>query len=230
MLFFAAIIPAQATMIKIYVGNGTGFFVNREGYIVTNEHVVSYCKQLTVSGIGGTRTATVLAHDQVNDLALLKIPASNTPFGIFSSLKTPLAKGDRVVIVGFPGTAVDAVTRDSKILTLDVPGGQGKWLGLGNVLEQGNSGGPLMDTSGNIIGVTSAHGTLLTYNKATKAEISRENFGMAITLPVLEKFLQQAHVRYQTADTDMYIPTSHITDAAREYIVKVRCEFRTEVR
>jgi len=220
----------HAATIKVYIGNGTGFYVSREGHIVTNQHVVSYCKRLTVTGVSGTQEASVIARDQTNDLALLKVSARNAPFGIFSSQKTPLATGDRAVIVGFPGASMTPVVRESEIVRPEVPGREGKWLGLGDVLEQGNSGGPLLDDSGNIIGVVSAKAVLMVYNKATQEEVSRENFGAAIALPVVEKFLQRNGVDYETADTDMYLPTEHIAENARQYIVKVQCEYKTEVR
>jgi len=222
--------PACATQIKIYIGNGTGFYVSREGHIVTNQHVVSYCKRLTVTGAEGTREASVIARDQANDLALLKVAAMNAPFGTFSSRKVSLATGDRAVIIGFPGAQMTPVVRESEIIRPEVPGSDGKWLGLGDVLEQGNSGGPLLDTSGNIIGVVSAKAMLLTYNKATHEEIERQNFGAAIALPIVEKFLERNGVDYQTADTDVYLPTEHIAADAREYIVKVQCEYKTEIR
>jgi len=229
-LLLALTTAACAEVVKIYIGNGTGFYVSREGHIVTNQHVVSYCQRLSVTGVGGTREASVIARDQVNDLALLKVATMNAPHGSFSSQKTLLATGDRAVIIGFPGTQVTPVVRESEIVRPEVPGSAGKWLGLGDVLEQGNSGGPLLDTSGNIIGVVSAKAMLLTYNKATHEEIERQNFGAAIALPVVEKFLQRNGVNYHTADTDVYLPTEHIAADAQEYIVKVQCEYKTEVR
>jgi S1-C subfamily serine protease len=222
--------PSHAALIKTYVGNGTGFYVSDDGYILTNQHVVPYCKRLTVSGATGTREATVVARDSTNDLALLKAAVTGSPFGVFSSQKTSLAKGDRVVIVGFPGASVDPVTRDSEIQRVDVPGVRTRWIGLGDVVEKGNSGGPVFDSAGNIIGVVSARAELLTYNKKTKEEVAREDFGAAIALPLVENFLSRSGVRYRISDSDMYLPTSHITANAVEFLVKVRCEYKTEVQ
>jgi S1-C subfamily serine protease len=226
---FVGMTSAHATQIKIYISNGTGFFVSSNGYIITNEHVVPSCQRLIVSGISGAREAKVVARDQESDLALLKVNVKNVPFGHFSSQEMPILKGDRAVVVGFPGASTDPVTRDSEIVRTDVPR-SGKWLALDDVLEHGNSGGPVFDTSGNIMGVVSAKAQLLTYNAATKQEVSREDFGAAIAAPTVEKFLEKNGVRYQTADTDIILPTDHITEAAREYIVKVRCEYKTERR
>lgn len=222
--------PAHATQIKTYFGNGTGFFVSSEGHIITSEHVVSYCQRLNVMTAMGVKEAKVIARDIKNDLALLKTESMNMPYGRFSSLKIPLAKDDRVVIVGFPGTATDPVTRDTEIVSPKGPRGEDKWLELGDVVEQGNSGGPLFDTTGNVVGVISAKAVLYTVNAATREEISRERFGIAIASPVVQKFLSKNRVNNETADTDLYLPTEHITASARDMLVKVQCEYKTEVR
>lgn len=237
-LFVAAIIAlpticlsiAHATQIKTYFTNGTGFFVSRFGHVITNAHVVSYCKRLNITGAGGMREAKVIARDNENDLALLKIEAMNTPFGRFSSFKVPLAEHDRAVIVGFPGKHMDTVTRDTEVFRPIGPRGYEKWVQLGDVLEEGNSGGPLFDTSGNIIGVVSAKAALVTINADTREQIRSEDFGMALAVPVVEDFLRKNRVSYETADTDIYLPTDHITALGRQFVVKVRCEYKTEVR
>jgi S1-C subfamily serine protease len=226
--FYAS--AAGAAQLKIYSNNGTGFFVHPSGYLVTNEHVVSYCKRLTVAGAMGVIPAKIIARDKTNDLALLKIDARNMPVGRFSTFKTPMEKGDRAVIVGFAGADTDAVTRDTQVMSTKGPSGEDKFIQLGDVLERGNSGGPLFDTSGNIIGVITAKAVLHTVNKVTREKLSTEYFGVAIAVPVVEAFLARNHIRAQMADTDIYLPTGHIASNARAFVVKVQCEYKTEVR
>lgn len=221
----------HAGQYKIFVGNGTGFVVSGQGHIVTNQHVVEYCEELNVRGAGGAPyPAQVIARDMKNDLALLKINAVFNRFAQFRSFKEPLKPDDRVVVVGFPKESRDAVTHEARIISPKGPRGEAQWLLLSDVLEQGNSGGPLFDSAGNIVGVTTAKAVTYSYNTATPQDVTKSEYSVALAAPVVQDFLRRYKVRFETADNGIYLPAGEITQNARAYTLHVRCEYKTELR
>lgn len=225
---------ASAGQLKIFINSGTGFVVSSDGYIVTNQHVVNYCEKIIISGVGiQASEAHVTARDADDDLALLKANAVMPNVGQFSTFRDPLKTGDRALIVGYPGQAAlkgETVTRETQILETKGPQGEDKWVQLGDVVEQGNSGGPLMDTTGNIIGVVSAKVMTYTYRKDQPENGTTRQFGVAIAVPVVENFLDHNGIHYRTSDSGDFLSADRITDNAHRFVVNVRCEYKTELR
>jgi serine protease Do len=140
------------------MGEGSGFFISADGYVVTNNHVVQNAKSVTVTTIDGkTLDAKVVGTDPKTDLALLKVnEAGDYPFVAFSK-ETPRI-GDWVVAIGNPyglgGTVtagiISAEGRDigdgpyDRFLQIDAP------------INRGNSGGPTFNTKGEVVGVNTA--------------------------------------------------------------------------
>ena len=140
------------------IGEGSGFFISADGYIVTNNHVVQNAKTVTVTmDDGKVLDAKVVGTDPKTDLALLKVnEAGDYPFVPFAS-KAPRV-GDWVVAIGNPyglgGTAtagiVSAEGRDigdgpyDRFLQIDAP------------INKGNSGGPAFNEEGQVVGVNTA--------------------------------------------------------------------------
>jgi len=145
--------------------SGTGFAIGN-GYLVTNYHVVEKAKSIRVKGINGSfdysYTATVAATDKNNDLAILKISDSKyNGFGTIPyRLKTSTSDvGEDVFVLGYPLTT----TMGEEIkLTTGVISSKTGFQGdvstyqISAPVQPGNSGGPLFDGKGNIIGVVSA--------------------------------------------------------------------------
>lgn len=226
--------PAQAGELKIFISSGTGFVVSPDGYVVTNLHVVNYCQRITITGPGvAASEARIITRNGDDDLALLKINAMTPNVGQFSSFREPLKTGDRALIVGYPGEAAmrgETVTRETEIQNIKGPRGEDKWIQLGDVVEQGNSGGPLLDTAGNIIGVVSARVVTYTYRVDAPQDGTKREFGVAVAVPVVQHFLEGSGVRYRTSDTGDYLSADRITDDAHRFVVNVRCEYKTELR
>ena len=140
------------------MGEGSGFFVSADGYIVTNNHVVDHAKTVTVTTQDGkTLDAKVVGTDPKTDLALIKVNKSGDyPFVAFSK-ETPQI-GDWVVAIGNPyglgGTVtagiISAEGRDigdgpyDRFLQIDAP------------INRGNSGGPTFNMKGEVVGVNTA--------------------------------------------------------------------------
>ncbi len=140
-------------------GMGSGFIVDAEGHIVTNHHVIKDASEITVILKDGTRLpATVKGHDARTDLAVLKVehdqPLPQVTFGDANSARV----GDWVVAVGSPYGLGGTVT--AGIISArgrDIQSGQyDDYLQIDAPINRGNSGGPLFDGSGRVIGVNTA--------------------------------------------------------------------------
>lgn len=169
--------------------SGSGFAIGRN-YIVTNHHVIDGAKTISIKGINGNfdnqYTAEVIASDRNNDLALLKITDSR--FTAFTNIpyaaKTTLSDvGEEIFVLGYPLTS----TMGEEIkLTTGVISSRSGFQGdiasyqISAPVQPGNSGGPLFDSKGNLIGVVSA--------KHTQAE----NAGYAVKTSYLKILLDNA--------------------------------------
>ena len=143
---------------------GTGFAL-KDNYIVTNYHVVDGAKSISILGVNGSfnksYSADVIASDKNNDLAILKvngvtIPSANIPY----SVKTNTAEvGEEVFVLGYPLTSTMG---DEIKLTTGVVSSKSGFQGdvslyqISAPIQPGNSGGPLFDSKGNVIGIVSA--------------------------------------------------------------------------
>ena len=145
--------------------SGTGFAL-KGGYILTNYHVVEEANTINVYGIGGDFTtgikATVIGSDKSNDLALLKIsgsiPASfnSVPYGFKSKIADV---GEDVYVLGYPLTATmgEEVKLTNGIISARTGfDGDVSQYQISAPVQPGNSGGPLIDYNGNVIGVVCA--------------------------------------------------------------------------
>ena len=152
--------------IKPKKSSGTGFFLNTEGYLITNYHVIDNAQTITVSGINDdykeSFKATVEVADKQNDLAILKIndPSFKALDNIPYTFKyTTSSVGEDCFVLGYP--LISSMGMDIKLTNGIISSRTGF---EGNVAEYqmsapiqpGNSGGPLFDKSGNVIGVVCA--------------------------------------------------------------------------
>jgi serine protease Do len=139
-------------------GEGSGFFITGDGYVVTNNHVVDHARSVQVTTDDGTvYTATVVGTDPKTDLALIKVDGNKEfPFVKFAEHAPQV--GDWVVAVGNPFGLGGTVTAG-------IVSARGRDIGAGPYddyvqidapINKGNSGGPAFDVSGNVIGVNTA--------------------------------------------------------------------------
>ena len=139
------------------LGNATGFLISSDGLIVTNYHVVDGAKAIEVRSGGQGHPAKVVVQDPANDLAILQTDLSGRPLPIGSSRTS--VRGDDVLTLGFP--LVDAEGQNQKatfgrINALTGIGDDSRYLQIDVPIQPGNSGGPLLNKRGEVIGVVSA--------------------------------------------------------------------------
>lgn len=149
-------IPQQAS--------GTGAIISEDGYIVTNNHVIDGADEINVT-LNNKKAfkAKLVAADPSSDLAVIKIDAKNLPFLIYGN-SDDVKVGQWVLAVGYPLTLETTVTAgivSAKGRTLDINSRQSKtpiesFIQTDAAVNPGNSGGPLINTDGKLIGINSA--------------------------------------------------------------------------
>ena len=169
--------------------SGTGFALNN-GYIVTNYHVVQNAKSIIVHGVKGDFTngffAEVVATDKISDLALIKITDSRfSGFGVVPyKVKTNVSEvGEEIFVLGYPMTSTmgDEIKLTTGVISSKT-GFQGdvSLYQISAPIQPGNSGGPLFDNKGNIVGIVCAKHT------------GAENVGYAIKSSYLKNLSESA--------------------------------------
>ena len=146
----------QTFSLKPESGTATGFFVTDDGYLVSNAHVVKDAGEIFVVTPGGTLPAEVVKVDGYHDLALLKVAGQFSPLPVADSRKVRL--GSPVVTVGYP--APPLLGFSPKFSKGDIAGLYGESddpmrFQISVPMQPGNSGGPLLDTYGNVVGIVS---------------------------------------------------------------------------
>ncbi|HXR84949.1 MAG TPA: trypsin-like peptidase domain-containing protein [Hanamia sp.] len=147
--------------------SGSGVIISDDGYIVTNNHVVAGADKVTVTmSDRKTYTAKVIAADPAYDLAVVKVDAKNLPFLLYGNSKDTKI-GQWVLAIGYPlyldaTVTAGIISAKSRYLGLnhDKKGGQEmaveSYLQTDAAVNPGNSGGALINTSGQLIGINSA--------------------------------------------------------------------------
>ena len=143
-------------------GNGSGFVVRPDGYIATNYHVVKGASEIKVYlPNGDTYDAELIGRDTVTDLAMLKIQAENLeylPIGNSESLRVGdwvIAIGNALALKGGPTVTIGIVSALGRTIRSE----EGDFYDLiqtDAAINEGNSGGPLLNLSGEVIGINQA--------------------------------------------------------------------------
>ncbi|CDX26904.1 putative periplasmic serine endoprotease DegP-like [Mesorhizobium sp. ORS 3324] len=138
---------------------GSGFIVNADGTIVTNNHVIDGATSIKVTLDDGTELpAKLVGHDAKNDLAVLKVKASKPLPTIKWGDSNKLMTGDQVLAIGNPfgiGTTVTAGIVSARGRDLH-SGPFDDFIQIDAPINRGNSGGPLVDVNGNVVGIDTA--------------------------------------------------------------------------
>ncbi|MBM4464823.1 MAG: trypsin-like serine protease [Chloroflexi bacterium] len=178
MSFFWGSIPQE--------GTGSGFIIDKEGHIVTNNHVIEGADEVHVTLADGTRElAEVVGSDPFNDLAVIKINVSAEklhPVELGSS--ADLRVGQRAIAIGNP-FGLDRTLTTGVISSLGRPLEVERGRVIYNVIQTdaainpGNSGGPLLDSRGRVIGVNTAIHT------------GAENIGFAVPVDTVKRVVPE---------------------------------------
>jgi serine protease Do len=142
------------------IAQGTGFFISPDGYILTNNHIVDKAEKVTVDTVQGKEyTAKIIGTDPLTDLALLKIEDKNLPYAELGD-SAQMKVGEWVLAIGNPYGLDHTVTagivsaKGREIDPTDRSSFQ-DFIQTDAAINRGNSGGPLINMRGEVIGITS---------------------------------------------------------------------------
>jgi serine protease Do len=138
---------------------GTGFVISKDGYIVTNNHVIEDTEKLTVKFNDGTELpATIVGRDPKTDIGLIKVEAKQPLFALPLGDSEHVRPGEWVVAIGNPFGLEHTVTAgiiSAKHRNID-HGAYDDYIQTDAAINPGNSGGPLLNLSGEVIGINTA--------------------------------------------------------------------------
>jgi len=180
------VLPSVVT-VRVTGAIGSGFVVSSDGYVITNDHVVEGGgDSMSVSfSDGSTAKATLVGRDPESDIAVIKVARSGLPPVAIGNSDT-IAVGDAVLAFGSPLALVNTVTAGivsalDRTIEAGDPGGTTRYyaaIQTDAAVNQGNSGGPLVNASGQVIGVNSVIRTV----NGTETEAG--NIGLAFAIPI----------------------------------------------
>lgn len=206
------------------IGSGTGFVVSNEGHILTNHHVINECTEQTFQIRGdSTFEATLLAVNEAVDLALLRADVSTKP-AIFRSARQ-VRLGDEVIVFGFPllgdlssqGNLTNGIVSALSGLDDDL-----SRLQMTAQIQPGNSGGPVMNRNGDIVGVVVETANDEFFREQRGTDVQNLNF--AIRDSIATSFLDTSNVDYLLR-TDVATEQSiaDIAEAAQKFTGIISC-------
>ena len=206
---------------RALVGTGSGFVINDE-YVVTADHVLAQCNDVSIRHQHVEIQGEIAARDPSNDLGLIRL---DEKFNSFGRLRDghPVVRGEMIANYGYPlfGQLSDAakVTQgninalagwenDSRVFQFDAP------------TQPGNSGGPLLDATGNVVGVVSH---MLSKGYAIQTDHIAQNVNFAVKSYIVEGFLTANGVTYDKAESPETLSLPKIAEKAETFTVLVGC-------
>ncbi len=204
--------------------SGTGFFVATDGAVITNAHVVENCGAIRVTASqGATADAKIVARDVRNDLALLGTALTVKKVAAF---RASIRLGEPVEAFGYP--LADVLARSGNFTLGNVSalvgiGEDSRYLQISAPVQPGNSGGPLLDQSGNLVGVVSAKLNALKMMLATNGDIP-QNVNFAIKASIVTSFMEANGVAYAAGSATQAIPPADLADQAKAMSAFIECQ------
>lgn len=203
---------------------GTGFFISKQGHIMTNNHVVKDCEYMQVKLPDGTQQrGQTLFTDAVNDLAVIKIdyqPPTIATFPVSGTYRV----GDDVLAFGF---GLGYQLSSSGILTTGTIGAlsgmndDSRFIQITATLQHGNSGGPLSDKMGNVIGINSRVLDPVAYYN--QSGVLPESANFSVKDVVMKSFLKAHSIPFTEVDKTQPIGNADLGEQMRLYSVKASC-------
>jgi len=199
------------------VATGTGFQIAQGGGFVTNQHVVDGCVEVRIRDVG---TASVIAADSANDLAYLRVATEvDLPVAVFRS-QPKVARGETVVAMGFPLHGTLSSQGNVTVGTISALAGYNddfRELQFSAPIQPGNSGGPLIDRSGHVVGIVSSE---------LVSEIAEEvpqNVNFAIKAEIVVAFLGAHGIDPLVAPSTDNMAVEDVATLAEGYTRLVEC-------
>lgn len=202
--------------------SGTAFAI-APGMLITNQHVVAGCATIEVIAAGTRHTASIVDVNAQIDLGLLRVTGLK---GATARLRTPrnVRLGESVTVFGYP--LAGSLSSDGNFTTGVVSALRGFRDAAGEIqitapVQPGNSGGPLMDASGFIIGVVQAK--LDAFRSAITTGDIPQNVNFAISLETLANFLIKNGIAFREGASSTPLDTAAVAQLAQNFTYHVEC-------
>src|SRR5271165_5681294 len=205
------------------VQSGTGFAVGDGSSVITNFHVVDGCKTVDIANVGDGRVKTI---DPSNDIAIIQ---SARPISRPLRFRTgdPLKPGDDIIVIGFPlrGLLSSAPTVTTGIVSsLAGLRDDRTRFQISAPVQPGNSGGPVLDKEGNVVGMVVSKLNVLRIARMT-GDIP-QNVNFAIPASIITSVLDANSVNYQVGTSDGGKSAAEIVSTASPGVVSLECQGR----
>jgi S1-C subfamily serine protease len=202
---------------------GTGFLITRQGHVLTNSHVVDECNEIKVVTKGERVESVLVSQDSRNDIAILKIPGN---FEVSASFRggRGIRPGDEIIALGYPlqgllsddlkitqgiVNALAGLENDTRMMQISAP------------VQPGNSGGPLLDQAGNVVGIVTAK-----MNAVKMAEYTGDipqNINFAIKASLARDFLDIKEIDYEISQSRDAQKLTDVFQQAKKFTVPIEC-------
>lgn len=200
---------------------GTGFFITTQGHILTNNHVIEGCRSLTTRPDG--KSLEVISRNKSSDLALLKANITPTSVAVFRAGPAPKL-GDSLVAFGFPLPGILSSSGNVSTGVLSATSGlqdDVRYIQISAPVQPGNSGGPLFDSSGHVIGVVVAKLDAIQIARVTGDVPQNVNF--AVHWSEVRAFLDEEGIQYRKEPSQRAVSNRSIAATATQIAVEIEC-------
>jgi hypothetical protein len=203
---------------------GAGIVATRDGMVLTNHHVVDGCSAIIVLDSDKKRTpAERIASDSKSDLALIRASRTFSEVAAFRK-GVPLQAGESVTVVGYPLASIlgseQNVTFGYVTATAGVRGDASTFL-ISAPIHKGNSGGPILDQSGQVTGIVTSKLNALAVQKRTGDLPQNISFG--VKAEVAQVFLDAQSVSYQSGGATAKLENTEVAAIGKAITVLVAC-------
>lgn len=217
----------QGAQSKPVSKSGTGVVIATSGIVLTNNHVIENCTTFNVTQSGDIgRSARLLRTDVQNDLAILKVDTTY-PEGDVATFRggQSVKAGETIAIYGYPLAGILSASGNivsGNVTSLSGLGDDVRFFQISAPVQPGNSGGPLIDSSGLIVGIVNSRINDLAIANATGSIPQNVNF--AIKGSVAMNFLEAHSIPFKTSSTVKERQLVDITDLAKRFSVFITCK------
>jgi hypothetical protein len=216
-------VDASQNPSKTAGSSGTGFYVSHEGHVVTNSHVVDGCQQINISHNGVKLRASMVVNDRVNDLAILRVSTQPHTIVYFRE-GGGIRPGEDILAFGYPlgGLLSDELKGNKGMINaLSGLSNDSRFVQMSAPIQPGNSGGPLLDEGGSLVGVVTS--SINAVKMASHTGSIPQNVNFAIKASVVSNILREKGINYETAVSEIELRTVDIFDKAKKFTVLVEC-------
>ena len=203
--------------------SGTGFFINGD-IIITNNHVIDGCAELRTRKHGAAvGTIRVVATNRADDLAALRGEKLSDNY-LKLRIGVPVKPAEPVLVFGYPLTDTLSTlgnTTLGNVTALTGMNDNSRYIQISAAVQPGNSGGPVLDEAGRLLGVVVGKLDALKVVKAT-GDIP-QNVNFAIRSATLASFLETNRIQYEVASAVAKLPNTQLAEQAEAASVQIQC-------